>query len=48
MDDGGGAGVQEVEPPEDLSAPALEQLQLHLLEALQVPEKASLGHFSFV
>lgn len=38
MDDGRGARVQEVKPFEDLTTPALQQLQLHLLEPLQVAE----------
>lgn len=38
VDDGRSARVQEVKPFEDLTAPALQQLQLHLLEPLQVPE----------
>ena len=37
VDDGRGTRVQEVEALQDLTAPALQQLQLHLLEALQVP-----------
>lgn len=36
VDDGGRPRVQEVEPFQDLEAPALQQLQLHLLESLQV------------
>lgn len=38
MQDGGAAGVQEVETLQDLEAPATQQLQLHLTEATQVPE----------
>lgn len=38
MDDGRRARVQEVKPFEDLTTPALQQLQLHLLEPLQVPK----------
>lgn len=37
VDDGRGACVQEVKPFEDLTTPALQQFQLHLLEPLQVP-----------
>lgn len=36
VDDGGRAGVQEMQPLEDLPAPALQHLQLHLLEPLQI------------
>lgn len=36
VDDGGRPRVQEVEAFQDLQAPALQQLQLHLLESLQV------------
>lgn len=38
VDDGRSARMQEVKPLEDLTTPALQQLQLHLLEPLQVPE----------
>ena len=38
VDDGRSACVQEVKPFEDLTTPALQQLQLHLLEPLQVPK----------
>lgn len=38
VDDGRSAGVQEVKPFEDLTTPALQQLQLHLLKPFQVPK----------
>lgn len=38
VDDGRSACVQEVKPFEDLTAPALQQFQFHLLEPLQVPK----------
>lgn len=38
VDDGRSARVQKVKPFEDLTTPALQQLQLHLLEPLQVPK----------
>lgn len=41
VDDGWRARVQEVEALQDLMAPALQQLQLHLLKALQIPEKGA-------
>lgn len=39
VNDGWCACVQKVKPFEDLTTPALQQLQLHLLEPLQVPEQ---------
>lgn len=38
VNDGRSARVQEVKPFEDLTTPALQQLQLHLLEPLQIPK----------
>lgn len=39
VDDGRRACVQEVKPFEDLTTPALQQLQLHVLEPFQVPKR---------
>lgn len=37
VDDGGRASVQEMQTLEDLPAPALQHLQLHLFKPLQIP-----------
>lgn len=39
MQDGGAARVQELKTLQDLKAPTLQQLQLHLTEPAQVPEE---------
>ncbi len=39
VDDGGGTSVQKVKSFEDLTTPSLQELQLHLLKTLQIPEE---------
>lgn len=39
VQDGGAARVQELKTLQDLKAPTLQQLQLHLTEPAQVPEE---------
>ncbi len=45
VDDGGGPSVQKVQSFEDLTTPPLQELRLHLLKTLQVPEQSWEIHY---